>query len=440
VPVTDPNWYFSPFNWDDNGGGALQANNIRAGSGYAVTSNLAYFCFSVVSGSGAGSIDLLLNTSDSFGTAQKPNLTWSVDGGTLGFAQPAGSTSTVDVPLASGLSAGTHTLHFWVKGIGFSVSGLNRWIGPTNCVKVIGLQLDANSVIAPYPFIRPFDAIFYGDSQIDGGTSDVTVNWPEWIGWAMNCNIGNSGWFGTGWTLGNGEAPQLFTPGNPTNSSWWQVNSVRSRLTGSSGVGTFVRQPKYIFAADDHNDGATNSSANVLAAMTAWRAAAPNARIVIIAEAQQTGLTHVVTGYNAYKATNPSDLKTTLVQYGNEIVNPVQNNDLGTGGHPNSKGQAAIGAMTAYQVALDEAALGTPAPAIIINRNRVVTRQTPVRQRVVLPVSTAGQATQVPVFIRRSRSPTGPGYIHARRGSQVIVTSTPQVIGNVVISPVRKVR
>jgi hypothetical protein len=299
VPVNDPNWFFSPFNWFLNG----STEAVAAAPG-------AYFKI----GFTGTSATLGLQVSQIPGTM--PKVRWSIDGGAFQVAQLSGTT----LALASSLASGDHTLELCLM----NAQGGAGWSSLTNVLWVTGLTLDAAAAsVAPPLAIKRI--LFNGDSITQGVSStgsltegvvgdDSLLTYAANLGVAFGAEYGQLGYTGLGWTIasaGGAGPPAFFTPGDDTNSSWDKYWAGNSRLAS----GLYSPFPDYIFTLLGRNDYNQPGSA-VTAAVTGWlaaaRAAAPSAWIFLVIPFDGSCRSVITAGFTTYQ-TATSDTKAVLL-------------------------------------------------------------------------------------------------------------------------------
>ncbi len=311
--VNDPNWFFSPYNWYSDGAGSLAANNIRASSTLAWSNNPGAYFKTVFSGT---SCSLLVDVSgfvaNSVAAGDYPAIKYSVDGG--GFTRYLLLNTDTQVTLATGLSAGPHTLVVYFVAIGVST---DRWVTPVAIFSVSGLRLDSGAVLTA-PTLLPRNIIIYGDSITEGeevlaaGFLPINQDAQDAYSAALsavcrNGEYGNIGFSGTGYTAGgNGGAPVL-------TAGWNLYATGKSRL-----VSTILSPaPDIILCDDGINDGATDITTTVTAMIGSWRTAAPLAHIVIMVPWSGNHATQIAAGVTA-----ASDANAFAINTGNTSYNP----------------------------------------------------------------------------------------------------------------------
>jgi hypothetical protein len=259
--VDDPAFFFSPYNWRISNGTTAESNNPGA-----------YFktCFT------GASCTLLVDTSHQTGlsSAEYPAVQWSIDGLAVNRSQLVAGQTTLS--LASGLSSGSHTIELYLCGAWWLA---DRWINPISSIRVTGLRLAEGESLSSST-IYPGRMIVYADSNGEGYESlalgvsvanqDATVAFPLLIARALECEVGVVSFAGQGYTQpGGGNVPAL-------SSAWDKYSDGSSRLSG----GLFSPSPDWIVSTHGQNDGGSPQT-TVASLLSAWRTAAPHAKIAI---------------------------------------------------------------------------------------------------------------------------------------------------------------
>jgi hypothetical protein len=170
--------------------------------------------------------------------------------------------------MVSGLSTASH--RYLIQFIGANQAVGNSWSGTAAQTKVTSIQFDTGSTISA-PTIRPNTCLIFGDSYLQayyGGSQagayytfvDFTTSWPRWVASALNCEYGQIGVGGQGWTnSGQGGYP-AFT------GSWDHYDSTHAR--------NLTTAPNYLIVAQGTNDHIGSwTTGQVDAAVTGWLAA-----------------------------------------------------------------------------------------------------------------------------------------------------------------------
>lgn len=336
LPVTSPEVYFSPFNWYSDGGGAMQANNVRASSTYAwLNMRGGYMKFKAIVGA-AGSIALTVDTASlaSITAAGCPQIAWNINGGAQqSHLMVSGETS---LSLASGLSAGTYDVYLYYRGVYITQDGASaqNYTTPNNKFKVTGILLSAGGTLAA-PTIKSKTMLSYGDSITEGDLSnggprsatsqDAGMVYGRLLAEALDAEIGIVGFYG--------EAFSWF------QSTWANYASGFSRLIG----GLLSPQPDFITVNYGENDGdpgpTTSTVTGVLAAVAA---AAPSAKLIQLipfSGKARTNLTAATLPANGYRI----DLAPPQMLPGRLVWSY-------DGQHPNQRGHSYLAALLANKV------------------------------------------------------------------------------------------
>jgi hypothetical protein len=234
-----------------------------------------------------------------------PVFKYSIDGGS--WIYPAASSAT-QLTLANALVYGTHTIEIrWrVMPVGGT---LDLWNGPATCQRITGFQLDTGEAFLD-PGVPSDNALWYLDSLGQGptagdvdGNADPSASFAAGLSQALLARYGGVAFGGQGYgSAGVSNVPDL-------TQTW---NFYSSGVPRTSG-GLFIEQPTYIICQQSINDHlhATPSAtyiANIQAMLTAWRAAAPSAKIIIFTAFQgnlSSIWTNMATAYANYQAATP---------------------------------------------------------------------------------------------------------------------------------------
>ena len=279
VSVTDANFYVSPWNWYSNGGGAMGANNVTAGSTYITSNNPgAYIKTALVVPVGGGDCHLEVDTAHHTGfssSANWPTLQFSIDGGAVQTALLSAGQTQVSLGT---LAAGTHTVVAWFKSIGDITIDLWNGSTPPNAVRVRGISGPAG-ITSAAPTVRTHGALFFGDSITAGfhNLSSASTNagqnagytWAQMLAVALDAEAGIVG-FG-------GQADSVAGIGNvPAATTTYSLySSGKSRLVG----GLLSPAPDYIVVNWGENGV---NAANYTTLLANIRTAAPSAVIFVV--------------------------------------------------------------------------------------------------------------------------------------------------------------
>eukprot|EP00048_Salpingoeca_helianthica_P022566 m.19058 g.19058 ORF g.19058 m.19058 type:complete len:371 (+) comp7493_c0_seq1:24-1136(+) len=271
-PVSNSALYFSRYNWAFT----------SAAQPTALTSNNGAYIKVKFTGT---SIALGINTS--FAPAMPfMNLLFTIDDGPMKeVAVPPRSEGTL--PLASGLTAGTHSLVLYVYN---SLQSSDRWtvgVGNSAILGVRGVIVDSGAQLQPLDTL-PRHILVYGDSITEGVQAEcqpggdlesnaATKTWAMALAAGLQTEISVVGYGRLGWTIpGNGNVPPVFTPGAPDSSSW---NMVLAKFPRNFSIA-----PDAIVIGHGTNDGSAPPSTvqrNAQGWLSAVRQAAPSSAIFV---------------------------------------------------------------------------------------------------------------------------------------------------------------
>lgn len=357
--VTDANIYFSPYNWKSDGGGSMQSNNVNASSTYALSNNTGAYLKFTLSAVTQGSVTMLLDTTPMNGVSAGncPTIDILVDGKAFTTTLLAYATGTTRILLADNLAAGNHTFEVFFKSVDLSSTSSmgDRWNGspPQAVVKVTGFELDGKGSATASQTLAAKRMIWFGDSFAEGGAivangyinadNDATQTMPQLVAAGLNAEVGVIGFATQGFgNAGYGNVPMLYNS-TDASQSWNKYYASNSRLVS----GSFTPAPDYIVVMEGTNDqnfgisDATVTTA-VQSLISAWRTAAPNARIFVCIPPNGDKRSAITTGVS-----NAADSKTTLIDLGTASQNTLAGGGLNTndGTHPNVRGHATFAAM-----------------------------------------------------------------------------------------------
>lgn len=294
--VNTTNWFFSPYNW------------YKSSGTYAITNTPGAYCKIEFSGTSlALKVDVSALSGAGVSASNYPTIAYSVDGAALTRYQLLSSDTSLT--LATGLAAGTHTLELILVGSWWST---DRWTTPVMALKITGLALDNDASLSS-PTTYTGRMVIYGDSVAEGYealTHGVSVANQDagqanglLIARAFQCEVGVIGFAGQGFTTtGGGNVPDL-------EDSWDEYYNAQSRLSG----GAFSPAPDYVISTMGQNDSSGVQTA-VQNLITAWRTAAPSAKIVFCSPADLANASAISAGVtasgdaNAFYVTTGEDL------------------------------------------------------------------------------------------------------------------------------------
>lgn len=272
---TDTRWYFSPYNWDSDGAGALQSNNVRASSTYAQSNTPGAYFRAVFSGTSC-TLTVVTTMLSGVSAGNCPALQWSIDGGATTRSQLSSGTTTVT--LATGLANTSHTLTCYYVGVAQNAN--DRWTTPTMVVRVTGLTTDTSFSA---PTLKPRRLLLFGDSNTEGqealaagGTvagQDASLTYAQVLASALSAEIGVIGYSSQG----------LARPGVQNvpacKDAWSYYSSGRSRLVSS----LFSPAPDMILCNHGINDANNGYDVTtpVQTVIAAWRAASSSTTPIV---------------------------------------------------------------------------------------------------------------------------------------------------------------
>lgn len=335
VPISDPSWFWSPYNWNtvSTAPGQTQSNNPGA-----------YFKLSFT----GSSFTLGLNTTDTPDWGYM-TLRWSVDGAAWQDALlPWGMSSPTSLRLAwnqPGTASGApHSLVLFILN---SHQLTDRWSTPLNVVRITGATLDAGSSLSPYPFLFNKRLMVYWDSIGEGvltngrgsppsdlTDNDATRNWVQVLAQSMQAEVGSISYGAQGW-LHDGSFHALMNIYNDTESSfaWSKFDAQTSRLDSQ---GLVQPPPDWIVMGHGTNDHASDP-AQVSACASAWLGAIDSAVVLTIpfGQFQAAALTDAYASFQK-QSSNPLvhllDLSSWNAQEGLDFAGPNRNSPDGV--HP----------------------------------------------------------------------------------------------------------
>jgi len=247
-----------------------------------------------------------------------PVFKYSIDGSTWQY--PSGSSSGT-ITLANSLVYGTHTCQiYWRVMVAGGTQDL--WTTPASSQRITGFILDNGESFLD-PGMKSAKALWFCDSLGLGPTAgdvdtqaDPAANFAAGLSAALVAEYGSVAFGGQGYgSAGVSNVPQLYDGTTDSNQTWNKYFSGQSRLS----AGLFSPAPTYIICQQSINDYIHSTSsatyiANIKGALTAWRTAAPNAKIIIFTAFQgnlstssmPNGIwTDMATAYAQYQAATP---------------------------------------------------------------------------------------------------------------------------------------
>ncbi|HSZ56643.1 MAG TPA: SGNH/GDSL hydrolase family protein [Tepidisphaeraceae bacterium] len=363
IAVTDSNLFFSPYNWQSDGAGALQANNVNASSTFAQSNTPGAYCKFTVNAAASGYVSLLLDTSPLSGISAGncPQIACSVDGQALFVQLLAFATGVTRLVLSGSLSSGNHTflVHFRSVTLNSSSAMGDRWNTPASVVKITGIELDGKGSATASQTLHGKNLLVYGDSITEGADAvgasnnnadqDSTQTYAQLLASALDAEVGIVGFSGQGWTVsGYGNVPKFYDTTTPANSTFDKYSSGFSRLRS----GLLSPAPDYILVlhgTNDANQGATDAAvtSTVSAWLSAVRADAASGQIFVTIPFGGGKRSAITGGFNAV-----SDSNAHLVDLGTTIEPTLSAGGINTndGMHPNVRGHATFAALLANQL------------------------------------------------------------------------------------------
>jgi hypothetical protein len=273
VSVTDANLFFSPYNWQLSGSTYAQSNNPGA-----------YLKTKFTGTSVKLNVDVSPETGDSVSSGNYPAVEYSVDGGA--FARYQLTSADTQIALATGLSAGTHTLEVHFVGVMWNTN--DRWTTPVMVLRLTGLEIDHGASTAA-PSLKSRRILILGDSEGEGHevlASTVSVAhqnarlaYPALLGVAgkFNAEYGTVAFAGQGYTAtGGGNVPVVGT-------AWDHYWSGASRLSG----GLLSPVPYAVVSCHGRNDsGAVDGTVttDIASIITAIRVAAGASALIFVCQ------------------------------------------------------------------------------------------------------------------------------------------------------------
>jgi lysophospholipase L1-like esterase len=364
VPLTDPNLFFSPYNWSGNGTGAPLSNNLPASTALAKTNTPgAYLKFNISSAAG-GFATLLLDTSSLNGItpANCPTLAISIDGQAFTTPLLAYATGTTRLNLSTNLPSGSHTFLIYFRSITQSsptASG-DRWNTPASAVTLTGLELDGKGSATSAPTIRPKRLLVYGDSITEAcnavGSSnnnpdqDSTQSYAHLLASALSAEVGIVAFSAQGFSVtGYGNVPKLYNTTTPSNSSFDKFFSGTSRLF----TGALSPAPDYILILEGTNDAGFGASdpdvtTSLNSLLPALRSAAgPTTHIFLTIPFAGYKRSPITSAFNSQ-----SDPKLHLLDLGPDVASTLSSSGINTNDslHPNTRGHATFASNLLSQI------------------------------------------------------------------------------------------
>jgi lysophospholipase L1-like esterase len=341
VAVTSTDLVWSPFNWYSNGGGAMQASNVKASSTYAQSNNVGAYVRLAVSDVATGAVLVNLDTSmlSAVTSGDRPMLGWTVDGGAIQTAQLTTISASHTVTLGTDLGSGAHQIVVYVYSINFGGSH-DRWTVPDLTARITGFTIPSGgSTVAVTA--RDRRALVFGDSIAEGaeingvGTGIANgggnIVWGNLLGAYIGAEVGIVGYSGQGYATAANSTPAFSTAHSDYHDS-------ATRLS----AGDYVPAPDVVFI--NHGKNGTTTTGGVEGAVNNVAAAAPDADIYVIPTLDRTNAAAILA------ATLPSNA--TFIDLG--VLAEYDGSGTGdwyNGVHLNAVGHAAVALLIVDELA-----------------------------------------------------------------------------------------
>ena len=349
VPITNPSWSFSPYNWNRLGSAEIVANEPGA-----------YFSMTFSGSSQAVlNIDTLgIPTANGSATVTTMVVQWSID--SVLSSRHTLLLSDTSLPLATGLTSGTHTLQFWFTSSNdyANFDYKNRWTRsvsitggysvPAQSLRIASMTLSSGATVSA-PTLRPKRALFFGDSITEGAytmnssptTSDARQTYAAACAQQLNAEYGSVGNAGQGWAKSlSGSGVPVF----PTVYSQFYDSTPRFPLPAGTP------DPDYVFLNMGTNDDLNPrvADATITSGAQTWlqniRSSLSTSQIFLVVPFDGAYATALTTAYNNYIAAHPTETKMALLNLGSTaqtiITAPGNSSD---GIHPYASASRALG-------------------------------------------------------------------------------------------------
>jgi len=352
IAHNNANVFYSPSNWDDRGA-------------YMSSANPGAYARMTFSGTSVGvKVDVSAMAAANLPAASYPIVRTVIDGVLFSDTQ---LTSAGGVVMRSGLSAGTHTLD--VHFLAADINNGDRWATPVNAVRISGFTLDSGASLSAVSK-RSKSALFFGDSIWEGylaagtvttqpvGNSSLLTTVP-FIAKAFDAEYGVIAFSGQGYQAAGNNGPVAFP------SAYASYSSGRSRLV----AGLFSPAPDFIFV--QHGTNGNTTQADVQTMIANLRAAAPNARILMLVPANGKARAQITAAVAAVASptVNLIDIGTAYAA-GISAFGGGANLYSLDGLHPNPMSNALVGAANVRAI---QTALATAAPPALAARTVSIT-------------------------------------------------------------------
>ena len=364
LPVDSPAFVFSPGNWTGDAG--------REGEAFRQTWNPgAYFRVTWESKSPQPVATLQLDISTYPPSFKPPLLAYSIDG-----IWKSSIPCAREIAIDGITGAGHHELAVYLQGS----EQHERW-GSTgksglNVLRVTGLLVDATSTPVLAIPGRKW-ALIIGDSITEGNGASELAGYSHLVGQALRAlryeyaisACGYSGWINRG-DGPPGDVPGYYAISNSRNGTGGQYDDAASRwnkidgnhhsLLDSKGhisaYGQIGQEPSLIminYGTNDilHKSNPSDTAASITQCLTALRASAPNAQIIILIPFGQYYAKELKDAVDARTKARPADAKIVISDLGPEVARNLNvPNGLMGGLHPNDRGHATFAAAIIPQM------------------------------------------------------------------------------------------
>jgi len=364
IPVNSPAFVFSPGNWTGDTG--------RGGKDFRQTWYPgAYFRVKWTTRDSHPVAKILLDTSTYTASFKPPMIAYSIDGM---WKSKIPCTSEIAVDEITG--PGPHELDVYLHWS----EQKERWGSDgqsgLNVLRVRGLQCDASSTPITGPLLSPW-ALIVGDSITEGSGSSGLAAYSNLIGQALQTQgyeygISACGW--SGW-LNKGDSPPGDVPGyyvihqsgngldgsyDDAASRWNKIDGNRHSLLDQKGhlsaYGQTGQEPALIMINNGTNDilhssNPNDTSAAIYQGLIALRAAAPNAKIIVLIPFGQYEAALLKNAVEKLHHASPPDTRISVIDLGPDVAKTLEAKDGLMGGlHPNDLGHAHFAAKIIPQM------------------------------------------------------------------------------------------
>ena len=364
IPVNSPAFVFSPGNWtgDDGRGGKNFRQTWYPG---------AYFRVNWTTQDSHPVAKILLDTSTYTTSFKPPMIAYSIDG-VWKSKIPCSNGITVDEITGPGPHALDVYLYWSEQKERWGSDGQSG----LNVLRVRGLQCDASSTPITGPPLSRW-ALIVGDSITEGSGASGLAAYSNLIGQALQTqgyeyDISACGW--SGW-LNKGDGPPGDVPGyyvvhqsgngmdgsyDNGASRWNKIDGNRHSLLDSKGhlsaYGQTGQEPALIMINNGTNDilhgsNPKDTSAAIYQGLTALRAAAPHAKIIILIPFGQYEAALLKNAVEKRQHATPPDNRISVIDLGLDVAKTLKAKDGLMGGlHPNDLGHAHFAAKIIPQM------------------------------------------------------------------------------------------